>query len=45
MLEWDKNLIAKAFNIAKNNNTEYIIIIAINEYSIGINNLDIRLII
>lgn len=45
MSEWDKNLIAKACSIAKDENTECTIIIATNVYDIGINNLDIRLVI
>lgn len=45
ILKWDKNLIAKACSTAKDENTKYIIIVAINIYGMSINNLDIRLVI
>lgn len=41
--EWDKNLIAKAFNILEEENTKYTILMTIDAYKIGINNLDVRL--
>lgn len=45
MLKLNKKLIAKAFMIPDNNNLKYIILVAINAYSISINNPDIILII
>lgn len=45
MSDWDKELIAKAFKISDNKNTECMIFIATNVYRIGIDNLDIKLVI
>lgn len=45
MLEQDKKLIAKAFKTFGNKNTECIILVAIDAYGMGINNLNIWLII
>lgn len=41
MSEWDKSLIAKAFKISREENSECIIFVAINAYGIGIGNPDI----
>lgn len=43
--EWDKNLIAKTFSIAGNENTKCTILVATDAYGMGINNLDVRLVI
>ena len=45
MLEWDKKLNANAFAVPAEDNTEWIIFIAIDAYSMGINNPDVRLVI
>lgn len=45
MLEWNKSLIAAAFKINREKNNNCVILVAINTYSIGIDNPDIRLVI
>lgn len=45
MSDWNKELIAKTFKINKSKNIEYTIFIATNAYGIGIDNLDIQLVI
>lgn len=45
MSEWDKNLIAQAFNIPGKENTESTILVATDAYGMGINNPDVRLVI
>lgn len=46
MLNWDKDIIVIVFCISKDNKIlEYINFVTINTYGIGINNLDIKLII
>ena len=45
MLDWNKKLIAKAYNNFKNQNTKYIILVTTNTYKIEIDNLDIWLVI
>ena len=45
MSDWDKSLIAKAFCIPRDENLEYIILVTINAYGIGINNSDVKLVI
>lgn len=45
MSEWDKNLIAKAFGKPAEENNEYIILVANDTYSMGIDNPDIKLVI
>lgn len=45
ILELDKAIEGEAFQIDGDINTDYIILIANDVYSIGINNLDIRLVI
>lgn len=43
--DWNKELIAKAFKINEFENTKYTILIATDAYGIGIDNLDIQLVI
>lgn len=43
--DWDKELIAKAFNIPGNENTECMILVATDAYGMGIDNPDIQLVI
>lgn len=45
MSDWDKDLIAKVFLILGDDNHHCIILVAIDAYSIGIDNLDIKLVI
>lgn len=45
MSEWDKNLIAQAFSVAGEENTECTILVATDAYGMGINNPDVRLVI
>lgn len=45
MSEWNKSLIAKAFKVSGEENSEFIILIATNAYGMGIDNPDIRLVI
>ena len=45
MPDWDKSLISNIFKIISEVNTECIIYVATNTYSMGIENLDIRLVI
>lgn len=45
MPKWDKNLILKAFSIAGDKNTKYIILVVTDAYGIGLNNPDIMLVI
>lgn len=45
MSEWDKAIVAKAFQIDGDINTDYIILVATDAYGMGINNPDIRLVI
>lgn len=45
MSEWDKSLIINAFEIPANQNIECTIFVITNVYNIGINNLNIKLII
>lgn len=45
MFDWDKTIIASAFKIVNKENTKYIILVATDAYSIGIDNPDIRLVI
>lgn len=45
MLECDKNFTTKAFCIAGNENNKCTILIATDAYGIGIDNLDIKLVV
>lgn len=45
MSDWDKSLNAVAFKVKGQDNTECIILVAIDAFDISIDNLDIKLII
>ena len=45
MLDWDKELIAKAFKINGSKNTKCTILVTTNAYGMGIDNSDIQLVI
>ena len=45
MSEWDKSLIAKAFQVNGDKNTKYTIFVATDTYSMGIDNPDIKLVV
>ena len=45
MSNWDKSHIAAAFKVSGDENTEYTILMVANAYGIGIDNLDIKVII
>lgn len=45
MSEWDKSLIINTFTISANKYTKYTIFVTIDIYDIGIDNLDIKLVI
>ena len=45
MSDWDKAIIAKAFQVNNKENIKYMIFVATEIYSMGINNLDIKLVI
>lgn len=45
MSEWDKYLIAKAFCVPRDQNLKCVILVAIDEYRMGIDNLDIKFVI
>lgn len=45
MSDWNKDLIAKAFFGSGDDNLTYIIFVATDAYGMGINNLDIKLVI
>lgn len=45
ILNWDKGFTIKAFCIPRDKNLEYTILLAIDIYRMGINNLNIKLVI
>lgn len=45
MSDWDKAIIAKAFQVNDKDNIKYMIFVATDIYGMGINNLDIKLVI
>lgn len=45
MSKWNKNLTIEAFGKPVEENNEYVILVTIDAYSIGINNPDVKLVI
>ena len=45
MSDWDKTINTNVFRISEDENTKCVILIAINVYDMGIDNLDIKLVI
>lgn len=45
IFDWDKLLITAVFKINREDNTKCTIFVATNTYDIGINNLDIKIVI